>query len=71
MEDAVLASDRSFDVVVRRYVFDTDRAFSDVLEGIFDAISQPDIGALFDRSRLRPATPRSNGSRVAQRAASA
>ncbi len=42
-----MASEQVLDVVVRRHVFDSDRAFQAVLDGIFGGISQPDIGALF------------------------
>ena len=42
-----MASERALDVTVRRYVFDTDRPFDHVLDGIFSGISQPDITQLF------------------------
>jgi diketogulonate reductase-like aldo/keto reductase len=42
-----MASERVLDVMVRRYVFDTDRPFDRVLDGIFSGISQPDITQLF------------------------
>jgi hypothetical protein len=42
-----MASERVLDVMVRRYVFDTDRPFATVLDGIFSGISQPDIRQLF------------------------
>jgi hypothetical protein len=42
-----MASERVLDVVVRRYVFDTDLPFDRVLDGIFSGISQPDITQLF------------------------
>ena len=32
-----------------RHVFDTERPFSSVLDGIFGGISQPDIGLLFSK----------------------
>jgi hypothetical protein len=35
--------------LVRRHVFDSERPFSSVLEGIFGGISQPDIGLLFSK----------------------
>jgi len=34
---------------VSRHVFDTERPFSSVLDGIFGGISQPDIGLLFSK----------------------
>jgi hypothetical protein len=42
-----VASEQVLAVLVRRHVFDTERPFSNVLEGIFGGISQPDIGLLF------------------------
>jgi len=36
-------------VQVSRHVFDTERPFSSVLDGIFGGISQPDIGLLFSK----------------------
>src|SRR6266849_3061652 len=42
-----MASEQVLDVVVRRHVFDSDRPFQDVLDGIFGGISRPDIGPLF------------------------
>src|SRR3984957_16776171 len=42
-----VASEQVLAVLVRRHVFDTERPFSSVLEGIFGGISQPDIGLLF------------------------
>src|SRR6266851_3263055 len=42
-----MASEHVLDVVVRRYVLDSERPFPAVLDGIFGGISQPDIGALF------------------------
>jgi uncharacterized protein YidB (DUF937 family) len=42
-----MASEQVLDVVVHRHVFTSERPFSDVLDGIFDGISQPDTGALF------------------------
>ena len=46
-EDGGMAAEHVREVPVRRHVFDTDRSFSDVLDGIYGGISQPDIGALF------------------------
>jgi uncharacterized protein (DUF302 family) len=42
-----MAAERVLEIQVRRYVFDTQRPFSEVLDGIYGGISQPDIGALF------------------------
>ncbi len=42
-----MGSERVLDVAVRRYVFETDRPFASVLDGIFSGISQPDIARLF------------------------
>jgi hypothetical protein len=42
-----MASEQVLDVVVHRHIFTSERPFSAVLDGIFDGISQPDIGALF------------------------
>jgi len=44
-----MASEQVLDVVVRRHVFDSDRPFQAVLDGIFGGISQPDIGLLFSK----------------------
>ena len=44
-----MASEHVLDVVVRRYVFESQRPFDAVLDGIFDGISQPDIEALFSQ----------------------
>jgi hypothetical protein len=44
-----MASEQVVEVVVRRHVFDSERPFSSVLEGIFGGISQPDIGVLFTK----------------------
>jgi hypothetical protein len=41
-----LASEDILEVRVRRHVFDSERPFSDVMDGIYGGISQPDIGAL-------------------------
>jgi hypothetical protein len=40
-----MASEQVIEVLMRRYVFDSERPFSRVLDGIFGGISQPDIGA--------------------------
>jgi len=44
-----MASEQVLDVVVRRHVFDSDRPFQAVLDGIFGGITRPDIGALFGK----------------------
>jgi hypothetical protein len=44
-----MASEQVLEVLARRHVFDSDRPFSSVLEGIFGGISQPDIGLLFSQ----------------------
>jgi len=44
-----MASEQVLDVSMRRHVFDSERPFSSVLDGIFDGISQPDIGLLFSK----------------------
>jgi len=44
-----MASEQVLDVSMRRHVFDSERPFSTVLDGIFDGISQPDIGLLFSK----------------------
>jgi hypothetical protein len=42
-----MASEQVLEVSVRRYVIDSERPFSAVLDGIFGGISQPDIPVLF------------------------
>jgi hypothetical protein len=42
-----MASEQVLDLVLRRHTFNSDRPFPAVLDGIFDGISQPDIGTLF------------------------
>ncbi len=44
-----MASEQVLEVLVRRHVFDSERPFSSVLDGIFGGISQPDIGLLFSK----------------------
>ena len=44
-----MASEQVVDVLVRRHVFDTDRPFADILDGVFGGISQPDIELLFSK----------------------
>ena len=42
-----MASEQVLDVPVRRHVLTSERPFPVVLDGIYNGISQPDIGALF------------------------
>jgi hypothetical protein len=42
-----MVSESVREVQMRRHVFDTDRSFSDVLDGVFGGISRPDIKTLF------------------------
>jgi len=44
-----MASEQVLEVLVRRHVFDSERPFPAVLEGIFGGISEPDIGQLFSK----------------------
>ena len=44
-----MASEQVLDIPVRRRVLTSERPFQVVLDGIYDGISQPDIGALFAR----------------------
>ena len=44
-----MASEQVLDIPVRRHVLTSERPFPAVLDGIYDGISQPDIGALFAR----------------------
>jgi Domain of unknown function DUF302 len=44
-----MSSEHVLEVLVRRHVFDTERPFSDVLDGVFGGISQPDIELLFGK----------------------
>jgi hypothetical protein len=44
-----MASEQVLDVVVRRHVFDSDRPFQAVLDGVFGGITRPDIGPLFGK----------------------
>jgi hypothetical protein len=51
-----VASEQVLAVLVRRHVFDTERPFSSVLEGIFGGISQPRPSARrFRWARTHPA----------------
>src|SRR5580692_4095545 len=42
-----MAGERVLEVALRRHIFDSERPFAQVLDGIFGGISQPDIGPLF------------------------
>jgi hypothetical protein len=42
-----VASEHVLDIPVRRHVLTSERPFQVVLDGIYDGISQPDLGALF------------------------
>jgi uncharacterized protein (DUF302 family) len=44
-----MTSEQVLDVVVRRHVFDSDRPFEAVLDGIFGGITRPDIGPLLGK----------------------
>src|ERR1700683_5768874 len=44
-----MSSEHVLEILVRRHVCDTERRFSDVLDGVFGGISQPDIGLLFSK----------------------
>jgi uncharacterized protein (DUF302 family) len=44
-----VASEQVHEVLVNRHVFDSERPFSPVLDGIFGGISQPDIALLFSK----------------------
>jgi uncharacterized protein (DUF302 family) len=44
-----MASQRVLEILMRRHVFDSERPFASVLDGIFGGISQPDIGQLFSK----------------------
>ena len=44
-----MASEQVLEIAVRRHVFTSSQPFPAVLDGIFDGISQPDIGQLFSR----------------------
>ncbi len=61
-----MASEQVLQVSVRRHVLDSDRPFSDVLDGVYGGISQPDIGQLF--SMLAASTSYEQFSALAQQA---
>ena len=42
-----MASEQVLVIPVRRHALTSERPFQFVLDGIYDGISQPDIGALF------------------------
>jgi hypothetical protein len=44
-----MSSEHVLEILMRRHVFDTERPFSDVLDGVFGGISQPDIELLFSK----------------------
>ncbi len=44
-----MTSEHVVEVLVRRHVFDSERPFASVLDGVFGGISQPDIGLLFSK----------------------
>jgi hypothetical protein len=44
-----MASEQVLDVLMRRHVFDSERPFAEVLNGIFSGISRPDIETLFGK----------------------
>jgi hypothetical protein len=44
-----MASQQVLDVVAARHVFDSDRPFQAVLDGIFSGITRPDIGPLLGK----------------------
>src|ERR1700689_1342946 len=61
-----MASKQVLEVLVRRHVFDSDRPFSTVLDGIFGGISRPDIEWLF--SQLAASTSYDQFSSLVQQA---
>jgi hypothetical protein len=44
-----MASEQVLEIAIRRYIFTSSQPFPALLDGIFDGISQPDIGQLFSR----------------------
>jgi len=44
-----MASEQVREFPVRRHIFDRERSFDGVLDGIFGGISQPDLGQLFSK----------------------
>jgi hypothetical protein len=61
-----MASEQVLEVPMRRHVFDSERPFAAVLDGIFGGISQPDIEALF--SKLAASTSYEQFSSLVQQA---
>ena len=61
-----MASEQVLDVPLRPHVFDSERPFAAVLDGIFGGISQPDIEALF--SKLAASTSYEQFSSLVQQA---
>ena len=62
-----MASEQVMEVLVRRHVFDSDRPFASVLDGVFGGISQPDIGLLFSKLAASTSYEDATASEVAQR----
>ena len=63
-----MASEQVLDIPVRRHVLTSERPFQVVLDGIYDGIGQPDIGALFATlaaSTSMRSSPRWSGTRRA------
>jgi hypothetical protein len=46
-KEGPLASEDVLEVRVRRHVFTSERHFTEIMDGIYGGISQPDIGTLF------------------------
>ena len=61
-----MASEQVLEVLMRRHVFDSERPFAGVLDGIFGGISRPDIGQLF--SKLAASTSYEQFSSLVQQA---
>jgi hypothetical protein len=61
-----MATEHQLAVSVRRHVFESDKPFASILAGIFDGISQPDIGQLF--SQLAASTSYEQFSSLVRRA---
>jgi hypothetical protein len=51
-----MASEQVLEVLMHRHVFDSERPFDSVLDGIFGGISQPDIGQLYSKLAAAPPT---------------
>ena len=61
-----MAAENVLQVPVRRHVFESERPFDSVLDGIFGGISQPDTGQLF--SKLKVSTSYAQFSSLARQA---